>query len=70
MDEIRIRPATEEDIVDIAALVNGFAAENLMLPRTEESILQSLPDWLVAAGDGAQLRGTGPGCLDAALWSP
>ena len=53
MDEIRIRPAAEEDIVDIAALVNGFAAENLMLPRTEESILQSLPDWLVAAGPGA-----------------
>ena len=59
MDEIRIRPAAEEEIVDIAALVNGFAAENLMLPRTEESILESLPDWLVAAGDGAQLLGCG-----------
>ena len=59
MDEIRIQPATEEDIVDIAALVNGFAAENVMLPRSEESILQSLPDWLVAKGDGAQLLGCG-----------
>jgi len=60
MNEIRIQPAAEENIVDIAALVNGFAAENLMLPRTEESILQSLPDWLVAAGDdGAQLLGCG-----------
>ncbi len=59
MKEIRIQPATEEDIVDIAALVNGFAAENVMLPRTEESILQSLPDWLVAKADGAQLLGCG-----------
>ena len=58
MDKIRIQPAAEEDIAAIAALVNGFAAENVMLPRTEESILQSLPDWLVAA-DGSQLLGCG-----------
>ncbi len=48
MSEIQLRPATEEDVSAIAALVNGFAAQNLMLPRTEESILQSLPDWLIA----------------------
>ncbi|MDE0339921.1 MAG: GNAT family N-acetyltransferase [Caldilineaceae bacterium] len=59
MDEIRIQPAVEEYIVEIAALVNGFAAENVMLPRTEESILQSLSDWVVALGGGAQLLGCG-----------
>ena len=48
MSETRIRPAAEGDVASIAALVNGFAAENLMLPRTEESILHSLQDWLVA----------------------
>ena len=48
MSEIQLQPATEEDVSAIAALVNGFAAQNLMLPRTEESILQTLPDWLVA----------------------
>ncbi len=48
MSKIQLRPATEEDVSAIAALVNGFAAQNLMLPRTEESILQSLPDWLIA----------------------
>ena len=59
MNEIRIQQAAEEDIASIAALVNGFAAENLMLPRTEESILQSLPDWLVAVADRSQLLGCG-----------
>ena len=48
MSEIQLQSATEKDVSAIAALVNGFAAQNLMLPRTEESILQSLPDWLVA----------------------
>ena len=59
MNEIRIQQAAEEDIASIATLVNGFAAENLMLPRTEESILQSLPDWLVAVADRSQLLGCG-----------
>ena len=58
MSEFRIRPAVEEDVASAAALVNGFAAQNLMLPRTEESILQSLPDWLVAV-DGSRLLGCG-----------
>ena len=48
MSETRIQTATEEDVAAIAALVNGFAAQNLMLPRTEESIRQTLPDWRVA----------------------
>ena len=48
MSKICIQPAAEEDSACIAALVNRFAAENLMLPRTEENILQTLPDWLVA----------------------
>ena len=59
MNEFRIQQAAEEDIASIATLVNGFAAENLMLPRTEESILQSLPDWLVAVADRSQLLGCG-----------
>lgn len=59
MNEIRIQPAVEKNIAEIAALVNGFAAENVMLPRTEESILQSLPNWLVALTDGSQFLGCG-----------
>jgi amino-acid N-acetyltransferase len=49
---ITIRPAEEADVSAIIDLVNRFAAQNVMLPRTETSIRQTLPDWLVAA-DGA-----------------
>ncbi len=45
---IIIRPAQPEDVGKIINLVNRFAAQNVMLPRTEESVRQTLPDWLVA----------------------
>lgn len=43
-----IQPAEEAHVLPITTLVNAFAAENVMLPRTEESVRQTLPDWLVA----------------------
>ncbi|RIK48099.1 MAG: hypothetical protein DCC57_13690 [Chloroflexi bacterium] len=46
---ITIRPAFEQDIPAIAAMVNRFAAQDIMLPRSEASIRQTLADWLVAA---------------------
>lgn len=46
-----IRPAGEEDVPHIVSLVNQFAAQNLMLPRTEESVVRTLGDWLVAVDD-------------------
>ena len=60
MNDIRIQPAAEENVASIAALVNGFAAKNLMLPRTEESILHALPDWLVAVAPPAPAQGATP----------
>ncbi|RME56416.1 MAG: GNAT family N-acetyltransferase [Caldilineae bacterium] len=45
---VTIRPARAEDAPILAGMINEFAAQNLMLPRTEEAILQSLADWLVA----------------------
>lgn len=50
---IIIQPATEADILPITDLVNQFAAENVMLPRTEESVRQTLDDWLVAVDPDA-----------------
>jgi amino-acid N-acetyltransferase len=46
--DIQIRAATEGDIDGILTLVNGYAAENLMLPRTPEQIKRALPGFLVA----------------------
>ncbi|MCE7988730.1 MAG: GNAT family N-acetyltransferase [Caldilinea sp. CFX5] len=46
--EIVIRSAQEQDVQPIVELVNRFAAQNIMLPRTEESVRKTLADWLVA----------------------
>ncbi len=47
-----IRPATAADIAGICDLVNGFAARNLMLPRTPQQVQLVLGDFLVAEQDG------------------
>lgn len=48
---VEIRPARPEDVDRILELVNRFAAQNVMLPRTEAGIQRSLGDWLVAADE-------------------
>ena len=50
---IALRTAREEDVDVILAMVNQYADENLMLPRTEASVRSSLADWLVAVEEGA-----------------
>jgi amino-acid N-acetyltransferase len=50
--DIHIRAATEKDIDGILSLVNGYAAEDLMLPRTPDQIKRALPGFLVAIGQG------------------
>jgi len=54
-----IRPATEQDIQAIVTMVNGFAAKNIMLPRTEASVQQTIADWLVAVDAENQVAGCG-----------
>ncbi len=60
---VAIRQAQPEDITELVELINGFAARNLMLPRTPEAVLKTLPDWLVAVerdtGGGETLLGCG-----------
>ena len=50
--EITIRPAAEADIEGILDIVNGYAAQNLMLPRTDEQIRRVLRWFLVAEAAG------------------
>jgi amino-acid N-acetyltransferase len=46
-----IRFAESSDIESILALVNRFAAHNIMLPRTADSIGRTLGEWLVAVDE-------------------
>jgi amino-acid N-acetyltransferase len=43
-----IRQAQAADVPQMVALINRFAAQNIMLPRSEEAVVSSLPNWLVA----------------------
>ena len=58
-DGITIRLATMQDIPAIVTMVNRFAAQNVMLPRTEASVQQTLADWLVAVDAENRVAGCG-----------
>lgn len=49
---VTLRPAEPEDVPQILSMVNRFAEQNIMLPRSEENVRQSLGEWIVAAHDG------------------
>jgi N-acetylglutamate synthase-like GNAT family acetyltransferase len=53
--DMRIRPAVAHHVPAIAALVEEQARRGNLLPRSYQSILNSLPDWLVAEADGELL---------------
>ncbi len=56
--DIKIRTAKESDIDGILSVVNGYAAQNLMLFRTEEQIKRALPGFIVAEA-GSKVVGCG-----------
>ncbi len=60
---VTVRPAQEHEVESIAALVNHFAARNLMLPRSEAAIRHTLADWLVAVDEAQGDRVVGCGSL-------
>lgn len=53
-----VRKAAMEDISAILALVNGYAARGIMLPRTEFEISEAIRDFTVVTR-GAELLGCG-----------
>lgn len=50
-----VRLAASADVPQIVALVNGFAEQGLMLPRTEDDVLRDLPSYVVAATPGGRV---------------
>jgi amino-acid N-acetyltransferase len=53
-----VRKATLRDIPALLQLINGYAAEGIMLPRTEFEISENIRDFTVAYA-GSQLLGCG-----------
>ncbi|MCD6291447.1 MAG: N-acetyltransferase [Anaerolineae bacterium] len=60
-----MRPARAEDVKAMSELINRYAAQNLMLPRSEEQLLQHLADFVVAEYEGRVI-----GCAGLARLSP
>ena len=58
LESVVIRPAELSDIPALLRLINGYAAQAMMLPRTELELCESLRDFLVAT-DGGELVGCG-----------
>lgn len=52
----RLEKARSEDAPRLQALVARYAAQDVMLPRTLESIVQTLPDWVVAVAEAPAAR--------------
>jgi amino-acid N-acetyltransferase len=48
-----VRRARVEDVEPIRELIDGYAAEDRMLPRSRDFLLEHLRDYLVAEEDGA-----------------
>lgn len=56
---INLRPAKVEDIDSIVELVNGYAAEAIMLFRSYDSVMLSLRDFVVAADSSGKILACG-----------
>lgn len=56
---VSIRPAGPADAPAISRLINAFAAQNLMLPRSEAQVRAALDDFLVAEDEAGRLAACG-----------
>ncbi len=48
---INIRLATVDDVTEIVRLVNDYASRGAVLPRTTQSVYDTVDDWLVAKAE-------------------
>ena len=58
LESVEIRSAQLADVPALLRLINGYASQSLMLPRTELELCESLRDFLVATESG-ELVGCG-----------
>ncbi len=63
--ELTVRKAVMHDIHSILALINGYAAKGIMLPRTEFELSEAIRDFTVVLASGELL-----GCGALHFYSP
>jgi amino-acid N-acetyltransferase len=54
-----LRPARPADMAQAEALINAFAAQDLMLPKTGEQLVRMFREFIVAADDEGRVLGCG-----------
>ena len=54
-----VRPATIADMLQVEPMINGFAAQNLMLPKTREQLVRLFREFVVAADENGRVVGCG-----------
>ncbi len=59
MQQITMRPAQPGDVDGIATLINEFAAQGLMLPKTPDAIALALDDFVVGADEHGRVLACG-----------
>lgn len=65
MSEVNVRRATLSDVEDMHALINHFASQGLMLPKSRNKLYQNIRDFFVAEKDG-QFAGC---CAMHVIWN-
>lgn len=57
MNDVIYRRGRQSDVNNIAALINGYAAERIMLPKTADAISLAIEDFVVATDRHGRLLG-------------
>src|SRR5213082_3115958 len=65
IDEVVVRSATEADVQGIVDIINEYARQGHLLPRSAKSVRSSIDTWVVAEVDGEIV-----GCGSLLLMSP
>jgi amino-acid N-acetyltransferase len=56
---VYVRPARIADMLQVEPMINGFAAQNLMLPKTREQLVRLFREFVVAADGNGRVVGCG-----------
>lgn len=56
---VYVRPANIADMLQVEPMINGFAAQNLMLPKTREQLVRLFREFVVAVDDNGRVLGCG-----------